>query len=174
MPNMQKHLARHNNKILKAALEEEMPWLRENITCNCQAHKRPNCPMPGACNVFNCVYICKVTETHTCHKEYYTGGAKSFKRRYYSHNATFVNPEHPNPTTLSTHIWSLKDQNIPHTVEWSVKDRAPHFNPVTGQCMLCLKEKFYILKEPHEATLNQRSEFFCKCYHKEPQLLVPK
>ena len=33
-------------------------------------------------------------------------------------------------------------------------------------------EKYYILKEPSGATLNQRSEFFCHCYHKEPQLLV--
>ena len=172
MPNMKKHLARHNNKILKDDIEQQMPWLKEVIRCNCQAHKKPVCPMPGACNIHNCIYICTVTQTHNCHKEYYTGATKNFKKRYYSHHASFVNSDHPNPTTLSRHIWNLKDRNLDHSVEWKVKDRAPPFNPITGLCRLCDLEKFYILKEPNEATLNQRSEFFSHCYHKKPQLLV--
>ena len=174
MPNMQKHLSRHNNNCLKVKLEEEMPWMREHLKCNCKPNRKANCPLPGACTVTNCIYICKVTQTHNCHKEYYTGATKNFKKRYYSHHATFVNADHTNQTTLSRHIWQLKENNIDHTIEWSVKDRAPPFNPITGLCRLCDLEKYYILKEPTEATLNQRSEFFSHCYHKQPQLLVKK
>ena len=172
MPNMKKHISRHNNKCLKVQLEEDMPWLKEVIRCNCKPYKRPTCPMPGACNVSNCVYICTVTQTHNGHKEYYTGATKNFKKRYYTHHASFVNDEHPNPTTLSKHIWNLKDRNIDFSMEWNVKDRAQHFNPNTGLCRLDDKEKYYILMEPQGATLNQRSEFFSHCHHKKPQLLV--
>ena len=124
------------------------------------------------CAVKNVVYVCEVTRDDTGHTEFYTGASKNFKKRWYSHNATFVNEDHDNPTTLSSYIWDLKNSgNPPVTLKWSVKDRAPPFNPITGYCRLCDLEKFHILTDKIAASLNQRSEFFSHCYHKEPQLL---
>ena len=45
------------------------------------------------------------------------------------------------------------------------------FTPVTGMCRLCLLEKYHIMYNKWGATLNQRSEFFSHCYHKDPLLL---
>ena len=71
-----------------------------------------------------------------------------------------------NPTTLSTHVWDLKNKNKDFDIKWSVIDRAKDYNPATKKCRLCLKEKFYIIFQPDGATLNLRSELFSSCRHK--------
>ena len=53
-----------------------------------------------------------------------------------------------------------------------VVERGAPYNPATGMCMLCLKEKFHIMNNPAGASLNQRNEFFSPCYHKDPQLIT--
>ena len=72
------------------------------------------------------------------------------------------------------YVKSLRSRNIPHNIRWQFKEHASPFNPGTWWCRLCTLEKYYILFEPEEASLNQRSEFFQHCYHQEPQLLVKK
>ena len=79
-------------------------------------------------------------------------------------------------TCLSQHIWkNFKATHphirIPYSIFWDVVDRGPPYNPSTGVCKLCLQEKYHIMNNPDGASLNQRSEFFCHCYHKYPQLL---
>ena len=173
MPNMKRHIARHNNKILREAFEQIDPGMRETERCNCKPAYIARCSLPGKCAVKNCIYVCEVTRDDNGHSEFYTGASKNFKRRWYVHNGTIINEDHDNHTTLSTYIWDLKNSvDPPITLTWSIRDRAPPFNPITGFCRLCDLEKFYILTERHAATLNQRSEFFCHCYHKDPQLLV--
>ena len=156
-------------------MEEQDLGLREVERCNCKPNYRARCPMPGKCAVKNCVYVCEVTRDDTGQTESYIGASKNFKRRWYTHNATFENEDHENPTTLSSYVWHLKNTgNPPTTLNWSVRDRAPPFNPITGYCRLCDLEKFYILTDREAASLNQRTEFFSHCYHKQPQLLVNK
>ena len=46
---------------------------------------------------------------------------------------------------LSTHIWELKDQGLDYNISWKILDRGKTYNPVTKKCLLCLKEKFYIM-----------------------------
>ena len=41
-----------------------------------------------------------------------------------------------------------------------------------NQCMLCLWEKYFILHEPWDASLNKRTEIFGFCRHKDCWLLV--
>ena len=77
-------------------------------------------------------------------------------------------------TTLSTHVKSLRRQKIPYDITWEFKEHASPFNPSTWWCRLCTLERYYILFEPGEATLNQRSEFFSHCFHQKPQLLAKK
>ena len=77
-------------------------------------------------------------------------------------------------TTLTTHVKSLRNNNIPHDISWDFIEHASPFNPATWWCRLCVLESYYILFEPGGASLNQRSEFFSHCYHQKPQLLGNK
>ena len=95
----------------------------------------------------------------------------SEKKRYGGHKSSFSNRKYEHSTSLSTHIWKLKDQNIPYEISWEIVGRAAAFNPATNTCRLCLLEKYLIMFRPAGASLNQNSEFFTTCRHKESQLL---
>ena len=75
-------------------------------------------------------------------------------------------------STLSTHIWKLKDAGTNYDTSWSIIEKAREFNPTTRKCTLCLKEKYHIIFQPSGATLNSRSELFSTCRHRLDKLLV--
>ena len=127
--------------------------------------------MPGMCDIDNVVYKCTVTRADNGQVETYTGGAKNFKVRHRGHKTSLTH-RGGKQTTLSSYVWSLRDQGVQFDMNWSVIDRGPAFNPLSYVCRLCTLEKYHILFNRQEATLNQRSEFFSKCWHKEPQLLA--
>ena len=160
MPNMKAAITGHNFKIQKK--EEEIP----NFGCNCTGRCGP-CPLPGRCQVESVVYKATVT-TENNENNTYTGlTSNTFKKRWYKHRETFENQDHPNPTTLSTHIWDLKLRKKNHDIKWSIIDRARDFNPITRKCRLCLKEKYHIIYNRKGATLNERSELFSTCRHRK-------
>ena len=97
----------------------------------------------------------------------------TFKDRYRNHKSSFKHQRNSN-TTLSRHIWDLKSKNIDYQVTWKILDRAKPFSPVTQLCNLCTKEKYFIIFEPNEASLNKKEELFNYCLHKSSQLLVEK
>ena len=104
----------------------------------------------------------------------YTGLTRNtFKKRFYGHTSSFNNrnTDEKKSTTLSTHVWKLKDEKKDFKIEWSVIDRANDFDPVTKKCRLCLKEKFYIMFQPEGASLNRRSELYSVCRHRLRELL---
>ena len=69
-------------------------------------------------------------------------------------------------TTLASHVWELKDNNIPFDIKWSIKTKAYAFSSGSKSCDLCLSEKMtIILADPHHS-LNQRDELLAKCVHK--------
>ena len=90
----------------------------------------------------------------------------TFKSRWDAHNSNERHEGNRKKTTLSKHIWYLKDNNVPYQLNWSILDKAKSFNPVTGVCRLCLLEKYYIMYNPKDATLNQRSELYQPSYHR--------
>ena len=97
----------------------------------------------------------------------YTGlTCNKFKDRFYGHRSTFENRDHPNPTTLSTHVWDLKDNDQNFETKWEIVEKAKDFDPPTRKCRLCLKEKYYILYHPTGATLNERTELYSTCRHR--------
>ena len=61
-------------------------------------------------------------------------------------------------------------QPIQHNTTAYTQQDQP-YSHVTGVCRLCLGEKHEIMFNPGQATLNQRSEFFTHCRHKEMTLL---
>ena len=105
-------------------------------------------------------------------KETYVGLAEKFKKRHYKHKASMEKKDPNNTTTLSAHFWAELEAGRAPIVTWTVlESNVPSFNPVTGKCQLCIREKFYIILKPHLATLNQRQEIFSNCRHKESRLL---
>ena len=129
--------------------------------------------MPDRCTITNLVYRATITRHDTGTSETQTGCTVEFKQRHRQHLESFEDPE-VKQTCLSQHIWKnfkATHPHIPYSIAWDEVDRGPPYNPSTGVCKLCLKEKYHIMSNPDGASLNQRSEFFCHCYHKYPQLL---
>ena len=87
---------------------------------------------------------------------------------------TDINTQNENHTgtTLSEYVRKLTKDSIPFNIHWDIVKRAAPYNPITKICRLCISEKQHILFHPEDATLNQRSEFFSKCWHKGKHLLV--
>ena len=164
MPNMKQKISKHNHKVKK---EEET---QSHYGCNCTKVIGP-CPLSGNCLVDSVIYKAEVLEdNHT--KNTYTGlTSNTFKDRYYGHRSSFNVRNSDNSTTLSTHVWNLKDKNENYEIKWSIIDRAKSFNPTTRRCGLCTKEKFYIIFQPEGATLNKRSELYSTCRHRLRELL---
>ena len=164
-PNMSQIISTHNSKILK---KEE---LSEKRKCNCS--KNNVCPLGGECLEENVIYQAKVTQINDPSKtETYVGlCATTFKDRYRNHKSSFKHRKNSTETMLSRHIWDLKDQNIDYELTWKILDRGKPFSPVSQICNLCTKEKYFILFEPNQATLNKKEELYNYCLHKSSQLL---
>ena len=104
--------------------------------------------------------------------ETYTGmTATQFKDRYKNHQQTFDKEAKKSQTTLSQHIWELKNQNIAFYMTWKIIGRAKPFSPVTGVCNLCTLEKYFILTSESGATLNRNYEIYKPCIHRTHLLL---
>ena len=118
------------------------------------------CPLQGHCLDKNNVYQATVVETKTDGTqkvETYVGvSAPPWKGRYRHHNKSFNNPGYKGETILSTHIWEVKARGSSYKVDWKRIDRGTPYTPVTGQCNLCTKEKFYILRKPAQTAGNRR------------------
>ena len=141
--------------------------------CNCQQPEE--CPMPGKCTTDKLVYRASVSSNNNV--ETYVGlTAGPFKIRYGSHKSDFTHrpTEEKSSTTLSSHIWKLKDQNKAYQIKFEVVKRAAPYSPVSGVCSLCTEEKFEIVYNSKLATLNSRQEIFAACRHKWANLLVKK
>ena len=108
-----------------------------------------------------------MTRRDTRRTRTYTGlTAATFKKRWDGHTNSFRNRTYQHASTLSKHVWYLKDQAIPSTITWAVLARASDYNTTTGMCRLCLMEKYFIMFHPKTATLNSRQEIFSSCRHR--------
>ena len=168
--NMSQVISRHNKEI---SSKSEQPNTVKKKDCNCQKANLP-CIMGGKCVPGNVIYQGSVIRHDTGHIDTYTGlTEKSFKERWGNHKQNFKNPamKHRTATSLSKHIWSLKDESIDYSISFKQIARATAYNPVTRACRLCLKEKYCIMFKPEGATINQKSEFYTICMHKFNYLL---
>ena len=98
----------------------------------------------------------------------------NFKARLANHKTSFKYESKSTSTALSSHIWDLKMKNIMYKIEWKILDRGQEYSPITGICSLCTCEKFQILYNQEQATLNQKKEIFGYCLHKKNKLLCKK
>ena len=165
LPNVGMQIAQHNSKILKKTNNQEKP----EDSCNCQI--KDECPLPGKCTTAQVIYQATVTTQNT--KETYIGlTCRTFKERFYSHNSDFTHEDQKTSTTLSTHIWNLKESGLTPQINWKIIGHATPYSPVTKVCQLCTAEKYNIIFNPHLCSLNSRHELFSSCRHKRRLLLV--
>ena len=161
MPNIAQVVSRHNQTINR---EEEHP----TRLCNCQ--RGTSCPVEGQCLRGPVIYRAAITANGKT--EYYTGLAgNNFKERVNKHNSDFRNSNKRHSTTLSKHLWELKDGGTNFDLKWSIVQNASTYNHTTKKCRLCNTEKFLIMFNPEGATLNDRSEFYSTCRHRLKNLL---
>ena len=118
------------------------------------------------------IYRARVTDEDS-NVETYTGlTSRHFKDRFYEHRTSFNRRDDPSTssaksTTLSSHIWNLKDRGKNYDIIWHIIGKARAFNPLTKKCNLCL----FIIFQPEGASLNLRSELFSTCRHRKNNLL---
>ena len=104
--------------------------------------------------------------------ETYTGHSEDWKQRWYGHSRSFREPDLRTETTLSEHIWDLKEENKNYSISWHIIEKSQAFNPITLQCKLCLSEVVNILLNPTGASLNKKSEALHHCRHRKKYLLA--
>ena len=91
--------------------------------------------------------------------EFYTGIAgNSFKGRWDGHKCTIKYSKLRDKTTLSQHIWNLKDSETNYTLEWKIIENAPILNHKTGKCKLCDIERYLIMFKPEDGTINKTGQ----------------
>ena len=162
-PNMASIISSHNRRVT-GAVEDHV-----ELGCNCRSG-RASCVLQGRCLTPNVVYKCTVSAQQEC-KEYIGLTSNTFKQRYYAHSNSFNKEANAHSTTLSTHIWELKNNNIPFTTEWSIQRLAAPYSKETQKCQLCLTEKALISLADSSASLNKRNEIVGKCRHRDKFLL---
>ena len=165
-PNFKKIISAHNSKIINPKTPDP--------PCNCRDKK--NCPLDGSCRASNVVYQATLTtEENPPTTETYIGLTEGwFKYRYSNHMTSFNLASHMKETTLSLKVWDLKNEGIPYDIKWKIIGRARPFSPVSGVCNLCTLEKYCILTNTHQSSLNKREEIFGSCRHRASHLLIPR
>ena len=162
MPNMSQIISSHNSKVKCDQTQEPKSPLALQLQGGGGLQK---CPVNGACQTVGVIYQATVTRNDDGSTETYTGlTSRRFKDRIYEHTSDMNNQKNKG-TTLSNHVWKLKQQNKGFETKWKILSRGRSFNPSTRQCNLCLKEKYFIMFKPN------RSEFFSTCRHKTKPLL---
>ena len=168
MNNVKNHIAKHNAKISsKFKCDDGDKKKKNEKECDCTRKFKGKCPLQGRCLQKSLVYQAHVTTTNNNKTMTYTGMTKNtFKQRFLVHNGTIEKrPTKEKVTTLSDHVWKLKDQKTPFKITWSVKAKAYSFSSGSRCCDLCLTEKMTILLAPKMFSLNQRNELLAKCPH---------
>ena len=93
-----------------------------------------------------------------------TGG--EFKKRFGEHRTSFNNRSYGDATTLSRHIWSIKDHDIGFDVKWRIlRNMRDGSKRISRTCYTCNLERMEISLADQKKTLNKRSELISKCKH---------
>ena len=113
MANMKQKIDNYNRKIMSNGRENE----EFTRTCNCR--DKTSCPLKAKCLQEGVVYKAIVTQTESMTLDKYIRMTENpFKTRYNLHNSSFRLPHKRSTTTLSEHVWTLKDAGVSCITEW--------------------------------------------------------
>ena len=129
--NMKRILQNHNSKILKSDETENQK------TCSCPKTKKDKCPMQNKCLSKNIVYKATVESSGN----FYIGITENeFKKRLAKHKHSFKHVSDKNSTTLSQHVWDIKENPEPN-IKWEIIKKTEPRRAGAKDCPLCLEEK---------------------------------
>ena len=60
----------------------------------------------------------------------------TFKSRYNNHKMSFNHRKHAHDTVLSKYVWDLKDNNVKHSIKWSILKRSTPYEGGSTRCNL--------------------------------------
>ena len=141
---------------------------QDSKLCDCQ--QKNSCPLDGKCLTKCVVHKATVTETTSNNQETYIGLTENeFKTRFNLHKSSFKLEHKRTSTTLSEHVWKLKNKNINFNIAWAIVKKVKPFAQNDKVCKLCLQEKLSILRSA--PSLNKRNEIFGHCIHRKKFLL---
>ena len=164
MDNFEAAINSHNAAILR----RNEPQSSKKTNCNCQ--NKDECPLNNQCRTPCMVYKATVTAKNV--EKYYVGSVEGeFKVRWRNHMKSLRNARYEHDTTLSTYVWSLKDQGMDPKIKWEILKKSTPYRCGGKHCNLCQEEKFCILEGDREKMLNEKSEILSKCRHKSKFLL---
>ena len=167
MPNVKETISVHNKSVLTKCQPKP---ITDPHTCNCRDDS--NCPLENKCLTSGVIYQATVTRQDINHEETYVGLTENaFKSRYNGHTSSFRNIENRHATTLSEHIWTLKDNKVPYRIKWKILSRAKAYSTSRKLCNLCIEEKYFIIHRPDLSSLNKRNELMGACRHRKKHLL---
>ena len=84
-------------------------------------------PLLGNCPQKNVVYRATVKNNRSV-KQYIGAMEGTIKQRIYNYKLSFTNRNYSTNTSLSTHIWHLKDMNILPTITRKILKIAPAYS----------------------------------------------
>ena len=105
--------------------------------CNCWVVE--NCPLQGDCQQGSVIYQAEV-KTDTSSMKYIGSTGGIFKARYNNHKYS-LNNRNTSSTTLSSHVWALKDAGKEFNINWKIIAKTSVYAPGARFCDLCLIEK---------------------------------
>ena len=126
--------------------------------------------MRGKCSESSIIYQATVT-TQDKQEKYIGLTENCFKTKYNNHLASFNHRNKRKNTELSNFTRTLKDNSIPHNINWKIISKANTINNMTIRCKLRSTEKYYIIFQPSTSTLNERRELVTSCRHIKSHLL---
>ena len=113
------------------------------------------------------VYYVEATSKN---QETYIGLTENeFKTRFNLHKSSFKLEHKRTSTTLSEHVWKLKNKNINFNIRWEIVKKVKPFAANEKMYKLCLQIKLSILRSA--PSLNKRSKIFGHCIHRKKFLL---
>ena len=93
----------------------------------CSCPKKSVCPLNSNCLEKNVVYQATVISSDEDTANYIGLSAPRFKDRLANHKKSFKNLKYAHETTLSTHIWKLKEKKLNFELKWQLMGTAKHF-----------------------------------------------
>ena len=166
LPNVKQTISNNNQRLLQLHRMKEST--QDSKLCNCR--QKNSCPLDGKCLTKCVVYKGTVTETTLNNQETYIGLRENkFKTRFNLHMSSFKIEYKRTSTTLSKHVWKLKNKNVNFSIRWEIIKKVQPFAPNDKVCKLCLQEKLSILRSA--PSLNKRGDIFGHCIHRKEFLL---
>ena len=162
LPNVKQTISNNNHRLL------QLHRMKNQLKIAKYGTVGKICRLEGKCLTQCVVYKSTVTETTSNYRETYRSirlTENEFKTRFNLHKSSFKLEHKRTSTTLSEHIWKLKNKNINVNIQWEIVKKVKLFTSNDKMCKLCLQEKLSVLRSA--PSLNKRSEIFGHCIHRK-------